>query len=71
MINMDFVTMLELSEKQIENIKKDFPVLVGNRLKKIRLNLGISQTKLANLTGKDRQYIYKIEKGVVRQILQR
>lgn len=62
---MHFACMLELTEKEIEKIKKEFPLWVGNRIKIVRNDLGITQTKLAELTGKDRQYIYKIEKGVV------
>lgn len=57
--------VLELSEIEIQKIKDTFPLWVGNRVKKVRKDKGISQTKLADLTGKDRQYIYKIEKGIV------
>lgn len=57
--------MVELSDSQISVIKKSFPSKVGNRIRTIRLEKKISQTQLGIGTGKDRQYIYKIEKGIV------
>jgi len=62
---MQLGAVLELSEIEIQAIKDKFPLWVGSRIKKIRNEKGITQTKLAELTGKDRQYIYKIEKGFV------
>lgn len=43
----------------------EFLLLFGKHLKKIRKSKGFTQTQLAQLVGKDRQYLYKIEKGVV------
>lgn len=57
--------MLELSEKDINLIKENYPLQVGNCIKYFRKKSNITQTKLAELTDKDRQYIYKIEKGKV------
>jgi transcriptional regulator with XRE-family HTH domain len=57
--------MIELSDKQIAKIKNDIPKKIGNHLRDMRISKQISQTDLANSTGKDRQYIYKIEKGIV------
>ncbi len=54
-----------LSEKTIHTLKKEFPIRVGKRIQQLRKEKSISQSKLAELTNKDRQYIYKIEKGKV------
>ena len=54
--------MPELSEEQIESIKNNYPKKVGKRIKELRLQQSLTQTKLVNLTGKDRLYVYKIEK---------
>lgn len=39
--------------------------MVGKRIKNIRISKGISQVELANYINSDRQYLYKIEKGIV------
>jgi len=57
--------MIELSEKKIEELKKSIPVKIGERVRYYRKSKGLSQTELAELVGKDRQYLYKIEKAVV------
>ncbi len=62
---LHFADMKELSANEISLIKNEFPCQVGNRIKELRKKQGITQTKLANLTDKDRQYIFKIEKGLV------
>lgn len=54
-----------LSDNIIALIKKETPIVVGKRVKEIRNKKNITQSELAILTGKDRQYIYKIEKGIV------
>lgn len=41
------------------------PEDVGKRIKHFRQQKKITQTELGNHTNKDRQYIYKIEKGMV------
>jgi transcriptional regulator with XRE-family HTH domain len=55
--------MSELSDKRIDTFKTTIPI--GNRIKYFRLQKKLTQVELGNLTGKDRQYIYKIEKGIV------
>ena len=40
--------------------------MVGNQIKKYRKINKLSQTELASIVGKDRQYLYKIEKGKVK-----
>ena len=37
--------------------------IIGLRIKKVREELGISQTLLANSMGKDQQWLQRIEKG--------
>ena len=62
---MQFAHMSLLSDKKINEIKNSLPISVGKRVKYFRLQQKLTQVELANLTGKDRQYIYKIEKGIV------
>ena len=50
---------------RVNDLKDSVPKLVGNRIKDLRKNKGLTQTELAELVGKDRQYLYKIEKGKV------
>lgn len=57
--------MIELSEKRLEELKATIPIKIGNRVREIRKQKGLTQTQLAELVGKDRQYLYKIEKAVV------
>ncbi|MCG7501144.1 helix-turn-helix domain-containing protein [Tenacibaculum sp. Mcav3-52] len=57
--------MIELSEKRLEVLKSEIPIKIGNRVKEIRKQKGLTQTQLAELVGKDRQYLYKIEKAIV------
>jgi transcriptional regulator with XRE-family HTH domain len=57
--------MVELSEERLEQLKASIPKEIGNRVKLFRKKRGLTQTQLAQLVGKDRQYLYKIEKGVV------
>jgi len=57
--------MVQLSDKRLNQLKDSIPILVGNRIKQLRNERGLTQTKLAELVGKDRQYLYKIEKGKV------
>lgn len=57
--------MIELSEKQINELKETIPIKVGLRIRYLRKSKGLTQTQLAQLVGKDRQYLYKIEKAVV------
>lgn len=57
--------MKELTDIQIALIKNNFPTSIGRHLKNVRKKKNITQSQLAEATGKDRQYIYKIEKGKV------
>jgi transcriptional regulator with XRE-family HTH domain len=54
-----------VSEEQILKLKTSLPASLGMAIKLARRNNNLSQTELAELTLKDRQYIYKIEKGKV------
>ncbi len=57
--------MPDVSDKQIERLKKSVPKKLGSAIKNARKGRKLSQTELAMLTQKDRQYIYKIETGKV------
>lgn len=57
--------MSDLSKEEIERIKEEVGVRIGNNIKTHREKLGLSQTDLANKVQSDRQYMYKIEKGKV------
>lgn len=57
--------MNELSDLKINKLKKETPIIVGDRIRRLRKERNITQTELGKLTNKDRQYIYKIEKGIV------
>lgn len=54
-----------ISEEDIALIKSTVPLKIGQAIKREREKQGLTQTKLADLVGKDRQYIYKIEAGRV------
>jgi transcriptional regulator with XRE-family HTH domain len=57
--------MVQLSDKRLDDLKKSIPRKVGERVRHFREEKGLTQTQLAELVGKDRQYLYKIEKGKV------
>ena len=57
--------MVQLSDERLEELKSSIPEKVGERVRYFRKNRGLTQTQLAELVGKDRQYLYKIEKAVV------
>ncbi len=57
--------MPNVSEEDILKLKKSLPIKLGRAIKLARKKNNLSQTELATLTLKDRQYIYKIEKGKV------
>lgn len=54
-----------LTDKEIKKVKETLPIEVGARIKYFRNKLNLTQTELAQAVGKDRQYLYKIEKGLV------
>ncbi|CAA0223319.1 conserved hypothetical protein [Tenacibaculum maritimum] len=57
--------MIELSENRLNELKISIPIKIGERVRFLRKQKGLTQTELAELVGKDRQYLYKIEKAVV------
>jgi len=57
--------MIELSDKRLNELKESIPKQVGERVRLFRKEKGLTQTQLAQLVGKDRQYLYKIEKAIV------
>jgi transcriptional regulator with XRE-family HTH domain len=57
--------MRNLSDLEIKKIENDIPIKVGEQIVYYRKLKGLTQTELAKIVNKDRQYIYKIEKGVV------
>lgn len=57
--------MKELSDRKLEELKVSIPKKIGKRVRYYRKEKGLTQTQLAQLVGKDRQYLYKIEKAVV------
>jgi transcriptional regulator with XRE-family HTH domain len=54
-----------IDENKIIELKARIPVDIGNQVRKFREKKKLSQTVLAEMIGKDRQYLYKIEKGKV------
>lgn len=60
-----FASMQELEEHKSLELKEKIPIVVGDRIRKARKKNKLSQTELTLLLGKDRQYMYKIEKGKV------
>lgn len=60
-----FVQVKYIEEYKISELKQRIPVEIGNRIRIFREKKKLSQTELAMMIGKDRQYLYKIEKGKV------
>lgn len=57
--------MQSLSETEILRLSNEIPKYVGEQITIFRKSKNLSQTELAEMVGKDRQYLYKIEKGKV------
>ncbi|WOD44932.1 helix-turn-helix domain-containing protein [Hwangdonia lutea] len=57
--------MMEFSDEKLKLLKSSIPKEIGNRVRHFRKEKGYTQTELAQIVGKDRQYLYKIEKGKV------
>lgn len=57
--------MQSLPETEILKLSNEIPKLVGEQIVIFRKLRKLSQTELAEMVGKDRQYLYKIEKGRV------
>ncbi len=43
--------------------KATFQILIGQRIKDLRISKGLSQTDLANMCGKDSQSLERVENG--------
>jgi len=56
---------MQLTEKQIRNLKTESPIRVGRQLKRLRKSRNLTQVELGALVLMDRQYIYKLESGKV------
>lgn len=56
---------MQLTDSDISKLSKEVPKLVGEQIIVFRKMKKLTQTELAVLVGKDRQYLYKIEKGKV------
>lgn len=57
--------MQSLTETEILKLSNEVPKIVGEQIVVFRKLKGLTQTELAEMVGKDRQYLYKIEKGKV------
>lgn len=57
--------MQSISEIELDKLSIDIPRRVGEQIMLLRKKRNLSQTELARIVGKDRQYLYKIEKGKV------
>lgn len=57
--------MTDLTKEEIDRIKLQVSVRIGQNIRKLREEKGIKQAELAAITQSDRQYQYKIEKGKV------
>ena len=57
--------MQSLTETEIQKLSNEVPKIVGEQIVVFRKLRGLTQTELAEMVGKDRQYLYKIEKGKV------
>lgn len=60
-----FVQVKYIEEHKISELKQRIPVEIGNRIRIFREKKKLLQTELAMMIGKDRQHLYKIEKGKV------
>jgi len=56
---------VQIPEEKINSLSENVPVWVGEQIKKFRQSKKMTQTELAHRIWKDRQYLYKIEKGKV------
>lgn len=56
---------MQIAEDKIQVYSTSVPLLVGQQIRKFRKMRRLTQTELAHRVWKDRQYLYKIEKGKV------
>lgn len=54
-----------IEEEKLLQLKRSVTFQVGQEIKRFRKLKRLSQTELALMVGKDRQYLYKIESGKV------
>lgn len=59
------VSVISGSQREIEMEKLELAKLIGNNIKRLRKEKGISQAELGRLCFKDKQAIEKIENGKV------
>jgi transcriptional regulator with XRE-family HTH domain len=62
---MHLALMQSISEIELNRLSQEIPKRVGEQIMLLRKKRNLSQTELAGMVGKDRQYLYKIEKGKV------
>ncbi len=62
---MHLALMQSISEIELNELSQEIPKRVGEQIMLLRKRRNLSQTELARMVGKDRQYLYKIEKGKV------
>ena len=49
--------------KETDKLQKEFLIKLGNRIREIRIERGLSQSEVANLCGKERQSYQRVESG--------
>lgn len=49
--------------KETDKLQKEFLIKLGNKIREIRLEKGLSQSEVANLCGKERQSYQRVESG--------
>lgn len=52
-----------VSVKETDKLQKEFLVALGNKIREIRIEKGLSQSEVAHLCGKERQSYQRVEKG--------
>lgn len=57
--------MDDVSSEEVKYIREKIPKLIGSKIRELRESKGLTQVELANRINSDRQYLYKIEKGIV------
>jgi transcriptional regulator with XRE-family HTH domain len=62
---MHLALMQSISEIDLNKLSLEIPKRVGEQIMLLRKKRNLTQTELARIVSKDRQYLYKIEKGKV------
>lgn len=57
--------MSDVTTENIQYFQEKIPKLIGNKIREVRKSKGLTQVELGNRISSDRQYMYKIEKGIV------